>query len=88
MEFSNNTGGLIHCSGHANPYPEVIFHSLMAVGGGGGDGDGDGGLGKIMKFLLCEVVRSPKGTKFLLDIQVLSELQSLIQKLYDELANL
>lgn len=25
IEFSNNTGGIIHCSGHANPYPEVIF---------------------------------------------------------------
>ena len=25
IEFSNNTGGHIHCSGHANPYPEVIF---------------------------------------------------------------
>lgn len=24
IEFSNNTGGHIHCSGHANPYPEVI----------------------------------------------------------------
>lgn len=24
VEFSNNTGGLIHCSGRANPYPEVI----------------------------------------------------------------
>lgn len=24
VEFSNNTGGLLHCSGHANPYPEVI----------------------------------------------------------------
>lgn len=25
IEFSNNTGGHIHCSGHANPYPEVSF---------------------------------------------------------------
>lgn len=23
VEFSNNTGGQIHCSGHANPFPEV-----------------------------------------------------------------
>lgn len=25
VEFSNNTGGHVHCSGHANPYPEVIY---------------------------------------------------------------
>lgn len=25
VEFSNNTGGHIHCSGHANPFPEVSF---------------------------------------------------------------
>jgi hypothetical protein len=35
IEFSNNTGGHIHCSGHANPYPEVIFliltNSLMHI---------------------------------------------------------
>lgn len=24
VEFSNNTGGHVHCSGHASPYPEVI----------------------------------------------------------------
>lgn len=30
VEFSNNTGGLIHCSGHANPYPEVN-HSFLFV---------------------------------------------------------
>ena len=23
IEFSNNSGGHIDCSGHANPYPEV-----------------------------------------------------------------
>lgn len=30
VEFSNNTGGQVHCSGHANPYPEVmkVFFSL------------------------------------------------------------
>ncbi|CRK92906.1 CLUMA_CG006322, isoform A, partial [Clunio marinus] len=37
IEFSNNTGGQIHCSGHANPYPEVEWsppvhnHDLLKV---------------------------------------------------------
>lgn len=30
IEFSNNTGGHIHCSGHANPYPEVIHVFVSA----------------------------------------------------------
>lgn len=29
VEFSNNTGGHIHCSGHANPFPEVIFKFIF-----------------------------------------------------------
>lgn len=29
IEFSNSTGGHIHCSGHANPYPEVRHDSCM-----------------------------------------------------------
>ncbi|XP_070509703.1 cell adhesion molecule Dscam1 isoform X3 [Chironomus tepperi] len=37
IEFSNNTGGHIHCSGHANPYPEVEWtppvhsHDLVKI---------------------------------------------------------
>lgn len=31
VEFSNNTGGHVHCSGHANPYPEVIQTFYLAL---------------------------------------------------------
>lgn len=29
VEFSNNTGGHVHCSGHASPYPEVIHWKFL-----------------------------------------------------------